>query len=131
MNLVERLFALRGSLPFAQLYDSELAAVAEVATARRVEAGATLFRPGQPVRHLVVVTEGALVDGDGREMRPVYGAASLLTGIPAREPVRGHPVLGATCLLISRTHFLTIVSELPAVLLATQEGMGARPEDEP
>ncbi|NJD20476.1 MAG: cyclic nucleotide-binding domain-containing protein [Gemmatimonadetes bacterium] len=131
MNLVERRFALRGAPPFAQLYDSELAAVAEVATTRRLGAGAPLLKPGQPIRHLVVVADGALVDGDGREIPRVYGASSLLSGTPARGLVRAHPVHGATCLLISRLHFLTLASELPSVLIAMHEGQPRGPEGDP
>jgi len=117
MNRVQRLFALRSSPAFAHLYDSELAAVAGIATVRRVAPGAYLVHRGQAVRHLYVVAEGGLVDDEGREVAGPCGAREMLCGRSAPRDLLGHPRSGATCLLIGRTHFLTLVSEFPAVLL--------------
>ena len=120
MNRLERLFALRGLRPFAQLYDSELATVAEVAVARRFEPGATVVRAGQPVRHLILVTEGALVDDQGQTLPAAFGAAAVLFGTPAPGNVLSHGEQGATCLLIARVHVQTLADEFPAVLLEMQ-----------
>lgn len=118
MNLIERLFALRSSAPFADLYDSELAAIAEVTRVRVVAPGAVVQRAGRPVRHLYVVAEGGLVGATGASLPATWGERYLVTGRDAPEEVRAHPGSGATCLLIPRPHVLTLVHESPSVLLA-------------
>lgn len=134
MNLVERLFALRSAVPFAGLYDSELAAIAEVTKVRVLSPGEVVQRAGRPVRHLHVVAEGALVDAAGATLPTTWGERYLVTGRDAPEEIRAHPDRGATCLLIPRPHVLTLVHESPSVLLALLDapaGDGGREEREP
>lgn len=118
MNLVERLFALRAAPPFADLYDSELAAIAEVTKVRVLPPGGVAQRAGRPVRSLFVVAEGGLVDAAGAALPATWGERYLVTGREAPEEIRAHPGEGATCLLIPRPHVLTLVHESPSVLLA-------------
>ena len=131
MNLVERIFALRALPPFQHLYDSELAAIAGVTTARVLAPGERVQRRERPVKHLVVVADGSLVDGAGRALPRTWGERFLVTGRDADVDVVAHPDRGATCLLVPRPHVLTIVNESPSVLMALMDAAAAPEEGTP
>ena len=116
MSIIDRLFALRASPPFDQLRSSELVLIAAAVRERRYGPGDLIAPAGRPLRSLFVQVEGSVVAADGSPLPPVFGAASLLFGVPAESAVRAGPE-GATCLLISRAHFHTIMSECPVLLM--------------
>ena len=121
MNMIEKLFALRGSPPFAQLRDSELVLIAAAARPRTYEPGELIGLPGRPLRHLFVVVEASAVTAAGTELPKAFGAVSLLFGSPLEVPVRAGPA-GVTCLLVRRAHFHTILNECPGFVVGLLRG---------
>jgi signal-transduction protein with cAMP-binding, CBS, and nucleotidyltransferase domain len=121
MNMIDRLFALRGSQPFAELRDAELVLIASAARPKTYQPGEIIGLAGRPLRHLYVVVHGGAVTAAGVELPKAFGAVSLLFGAPLEEPVRAGPE-GATCLLVRRAHFHTILNECPGFVVGLLRG---------
>jgi signal-transduction protein with cAMP-binding, CBS, and nucleotidyltransferase domain len=117
MTLADRIFLLRGARAFGRLYDSEIGAIAAACRVRMYGPGEVVARPGRPLRHLHVVADGRVLDEKAGPLPTVFGATSLLTGQPLDAALSADPVTGATCLLLSRTHFFTLVNEYPPLLV--------------
>lgn len=117
MTLAERIFLLRGAKAFAHMYDSEVGSIAGACRVRRYEPGEVLARPGRPLKHLYLVAEGRVLDERAGPMPSVFGATSLLTGQSLDTTLTVDPELGATCLLLGRAHFFTLVNEYPPFLV--------------
>lgn len=116
MNMINRLFALRSSPPFDQLKDAELVLIAAAVRARRYEPGELIGQAGRPLRNLFVVVGGEVASDGGEEIPTVFGATSLLFGTSLKHPIRAG-LKGATCLLIRRAHFHTILNECPGLII--------------
>lgn len=121
MNMIEKLFALRASPPFAELRESELVLIAAAARPRSYEPGEVIGLAGRPLRHLFVVVAGSARTASGAELPKAFGAVSLLFGAPLEEPVRAGPD-GVTCLLVRRAHFHTILNECPGFVVGLLRG---------
>ncbi len=116
-TLADRIFLLRGARAFAGMYDSELGSVASACRVRAYAPGEVVARPGHPLRHLYLVAEGRVLDEGAGVLPQVFGATSLLTGEPLQSALTADPEEGATCLLLSRPHFFTLVREYPPLLV--------------
>lgn len=121
MTLIERLFALKANPCFRSLDDSELAGIAQVAKLRHYGPGEHLAVAGQLLTRLYVVVGGQVESVEGQPMPPVVGAACLLGGLHLAGVLRASPVEGATCLLIGKGHFFTIVHQCPALVTGLVE----------
>lgn len=121
MTLIERLFALKANPCFQSLDDSELAGIAQVAKLRCYAPGEPLAIAGQLLTRLYVVVAGQVENLQGQPMPPVIGAACLLGGLPLVVPLQASPVEGASCLLIAKGHFFTIVHQCPALVTGLVE----------
>lgn len=121
MNMIDRLFALRGSPPFDQLRDSELVLIASAVRTRRYEPGEVVGVAGRPLRHLYVRVDGGAVTAADDELPNVFGAVSLLFSAPLEQTVRAGS-RGATYLLIRRAHFHTILNECPGLIVGLLRG---------
>ena len=124
-TVIERLFALSATPPFAGLDHEDLALIAAAAGTRRYAAGETVALRGHVLSHLFVVVDGSVVTDHGVVLPPVFGEASLLFGTALAATCHGAPDRGATCILIRRSHFFTMVNECPSLLvglLATRGG---------
>ena len=117
MTLAERIFLLRGARAFARLYDSELGSIASACRVREYGPGEVVARPGRPLKHLHLIAEGHVLDEASGPLPTVFGATSLLTGQVLDSRLVAHPETGATCLLLSRPHFFTLVNEYPSLLV--------------
>ena len=115
MTVTERLFALQESPPLDLVRDTELPHIALATRARTFAPGEVIAAEGWPLRHLVITIEGA-AEMDGVTVPRVFGEESLLFGNELSKPLRA-TAAGATCLLITRAHFFTIINECPAVLI--------------
>jgi signal-transduction protein with cAMP-binding, CBS, and nucleotidyltransferase domain len=115
MTVTERLFALPESPPLDLVRDTELPHIALATRARTFAPGEVIAAAGWPLRHLVITIEGT-AEMDGVTLPRVYGEESLLFGNELTEPLRASAE-GATCLLITRAHFFTIINECPSVLI--------------
>ncbi len=133
MTVTERLFALQESPPLDMVRDTELPRIALATRARIFVPGEVIAAAGWPLRHLVITIAGAAEMG-GVILPRVFGEESLLFGNDLSTPLRATDA-GATCLLITRAHFFTIINECPAVLIGflgrhdgTQSDVPAAPE---
>jgi signal-transduction protein with cAMP-binding, CBS, and nucleotidyltransferase domain len=117
VTLADRIFLLRGLPAFSRLYDSEVGSIAAVCRVRTYEPGETISRPGQPLRHLYLVASGRVLDERAGPLPAVFGATSLLTGQPLDTALTADPEEGATCFLLGRAHFFTLVHEYPPLLV--------------
>lgn len=115
MNTIDRLFELRTTPPFDQLRQSELVLIAAAAWTREYRSGETIGHAGRPLRHLYILAEGS-AEWNGEPVPHVFGTESLLQGTPLDQPIRAGGI-GATCILIRRGHFHTILSECPALVV--------------
>ena len=69
MNMIDRLFALRASQPFAELRDTELVLIASAARPKSYQPGEVIGLAGRPLRHLYVVVKGGAVFSDDTIVR--------------------------------------------------------------
>ena len=125
-KLAEKIFILREAHAFKGLYDSELGPIAQACRVRVFEAGEVVAKEGHPLTSLHVVAKGSVVHESFGTMPPVFGATSLLTGHALESPVTADPDEGATCLLLSQSHFFTLVNECPSLLVNLLEDWRAR-----
>jgi signal-transduction protein with cAMP-binding, CBS, and nucleotidyltransferase domain len=116
MKLTEKLFALQQTAPFDQLREPELALIADIAWERHYEPGDTVLSKEQGVKCLYIVINGSVLYTDHYQVGPILGAASLLFGVPIREALWAGES-GASCLLIFKRHFFTIVNECPNLVV--------------
>lgn len=116
MSLAERIFRLRRSPAFSELYDSELGAIGGALRPKGYGPGEVIARAGQPMRLLHLVVSGRVVQ-DAGAVPEVFGVNSLLTGEPMTVELRADPEDGAQCLVLTRPHFLTLVNEYPPLLV--------------
>jgi signal-transduction protein with cAMP-binding, CBS, and nucleotidyltransferase domain len=125
MTLIEKMLALKRTPPFDRLYDAELTLIAEVARERHYAPGEVIISQRRPVHHLVVVVDGE-TDSEGESRGPrLTGVASLLFDAPVTQTVSASRQDGATCLLIAKSHFHTIVNACPELVVGLLEGHGA------
>ncbi len=115
MSAVDRIFELGRISPFDQLRHAERVLIAAAATERTYAPGEVIGRPGRPLRHLYVCVDGSL-EADGTTLPSIFGTGSLLFGRPLERPVCAGGA-GASCILIRRAHFHTIVNECPALIV--------------
>ena len=107
------------SLAFAQ--QAQIEFIAGIALERVYEPGASLHEPGAPLRRLYVVVKGDVVDENGDVMPRTLGPPSLLFGLPVKRKLLAAQTTGATCLIVRKTHFFTIVYQCPALLCSLLE----------
>ena len=115
MTITERIFALGSVPPFDRIRAAELALLAEAVRVVRYEPGAVLVGAGDSTRQLLIRVAGSTTI-DGEDAPAVVGYRSLLFEVPVTETVHAGPD-GATCLVLSRGHFFTVVNEIPAVIV--------------
>ena len=116
MNLAERILLLRATPPFDRLFDSELGPVAEACLERTFPPGALVAPEGGVLSHLHVVTAGGVEAGERNPLPRVSGISALLLGTPLAKSLTARRDTGATCLLLRRPHFFTLVAECPWLL---------------
>lgn len=121
LSVAERIFLLRSTRAFGRLYDSEIGSIALACRHRTFRPGEVVARAGRPLRQLHLVATGAVVDERAGPLPRVFGASSLLTGHALEAGLRADPVEGASCLLLSRPHFFTLVNEYPPLLVSLLE----------
>lgn len=117
ISLADRIFHLRRTRAFARLYDSEVGAIAAACRVRVYAPGEVVGRPGRPLKHLHIVVRGGVNHEGWGTLPSVFGAVSLLTGQPLDSTLTAHAGEGATCLLLGRAHFFTLVNEYPPLLV--------------
>jgi hypothetical protein len=117
MTLSEKIFALHALPPLAELGESELAVIAEIARERRFAPGAPVFAAGSVPPRLLFVISGSIVDTDGADQGSVPGAVPLLLELPLSRPWLAGPREGALCLKVARGHLFTIVQQCPAFVV--------------
>lgn len=118
MSLPDRIFLLRRTPAFAQLYDSEVGSIARALRHRQYAPGEVLARPNQPLRNLYIVADGGVDDERSGRLPRVFGVSSLLTGHDLEASLVADARDGASCLLLSRPHFFTLVNEYPPLLVS-------------
>ena len=123
MTVIEKLFALKRNRSFRHLHDSDLILIAEIAVPRQFEPGSTVAEAGTLPNRLLIVAKGSVhpdstdaSSGSGPENRvSVIGIDALALEREFDQSfVAGSE--GATCLMISKGHFFTIINECPAIL---------------
>ncbi len=117
LTLADRIFLLRGLPAFSRLYDSEVGSIASACRVRTFEPGELVSRAGRPLKHLHIVARGSVIDEGAGALPPVFGATSLLTGESLDAALTADPEEGATCLLLGRAHFFTLIHEYPPLLV--------------
>jgi hypothetical protein len=123
MSAVDRLFQLHLTPPFDRLRTEELTVIAGISRAAKWRPGELIANPDQPLRHLLIIREGAVMWA-GRPLPPIVGVPTLLFDNPLLGPLLADPVHGATGLTIARGHFFTIVNECPSLLVSFYETAG-------
>lgn len=116
MKLMEKLFALRQSKYLKGLDESALTLIAEIAETRVFAPGEKFADAGHCLQRLYLVVEGAIQNQNDVTMPEVLGPASLLFGVPVHESLIAVPGQGATCLVVGKGHFFTIVYQFPSLL---------------
>lgn len=118
-DVVERLFALRGSRPFQRLEDTELLLIARHSRPRTFEAGKVVLPAGMVAEMLFVVTGGgALVDGAPAPV--VFDAPGLLFGLATSSEYLAGPT-GLEALVIAKPHVFTIARECPEFVVGLRD----------
>jgi signal-transduction protein with cAMP-binding, CBS, and nucleotidyltransferase domain len=128
MTLVEKILALKTMPPFDRLRDSEVALIASAATVRHFAPGQLIHCAGEPFARFHLLVQGSWESAPG-PLPSSLGVASLLFDQAALAAVTAGPD-GARCLVIGRSHFHTIVTECPDILLgylASPEGGPPKP----
>jgi signal-transduction protein with cAMP-binding, CBS, and nucleotidyltransferase domain len=115
MTITEKIFALKRTKPFDRLRDSEITLIAEIARERQYAHGETIISLEKPLQSLYVVVHGSIHRSNGDEMPSVFGIESLLLDMPITDTLEASHEGGATCLLIAKGHFFTIINECPAL----------------
>lgn len=123
MSDVDRLFKLHMTPPFDRLRREELSVIAGVSREIRWQPGQIIAGPDQPLRHLLIIRQGA-VTLVGRPLPPIIGAGALLFEQPLPGPLVADLTQGAAGLTINRGNFFTIVNECPGLLVAFHECAG-------
>ncbi|HBN08100.1 MAG TPA: Crp/Fnr family transcriptional regulator [Cyanobacteria bacterium UBA8530] len=116
MTLTEKAFALRAVPPFDRLNDSELALVAEATKFRLFAPGERIASADGVLQKLYVRISGAVFSGN-EHFPAVFGAPSLLFGHSLERDLIACPETGASCLLISKGHFFTLIYECPCLMV--------------
>jgi hypothetical protein len=118
-EVVERLFALRGSRPFQRLEDAELLLIARHSRPRTFEAGKLVVPAGVVADMLFVVTGGGAL-ADGAPAPAVFDAPGLLFGLATPcEYVAGPE--GLEALVIAKPHVFTIARECPEFVVGLRD----------
>lgn len=110
--------ALRGTDMFASLPDEHLAQLAMRCQHRRFEAGARIFKAGDPGTTLFVITDGRVqietVADNGKEIMlaelengDAFGDLALLDGLP--RSASAIAMVGTDCITLHRDDFLELV----------------------
>lgn len=131
LTVIERFFKLRDVAPFDRLYDSELSLIAGAAVQRTYAPGHVIVSSGKLLKALFIVVDGCLEDSEGRRLPQVFSPEFLLMGIPAEGDIKASAEQGATCLLISKGHFFTMLYECPALALGFSELPGPGQDQPP
>lgn len=121
--------ALDSVFLFEDLTLAQLARILAVCEVRSLAAGEVLVRAGDPWGRLAVVTEGALLSGEGDEARELeagdcLGETCLLRPGRARETVRATE--GTRLLLLDSEDFLELVKNRPWLGVALLTRLGRR-----
>ena len=119
ISVADRLFALQRCPPLDRVRDAEMPHIAQAARAREYAPGEVIAPADWTLRNLIITIEGETRTSAGPAPR-VFGEVSLLFGTVLDEPLFAGAE-GATCLLIGRAHFFTIINECPTVLLGFLE----------
>lgn len=128
MNITNKIFALKGIHPFRELRDSELAVIADTALPRHFDPGMPLWRAGKPLQYLYVTLEGAVRMKGGDAMNAVFDIDSLLFDRSFERDLVADQE-GASCLLINKGHFYTMLYEctgLASTILRSAHGMSVK-----
>ena len=112
MNRVQRYFALRTVVPFNRLSREELMTIAEACRHRRYEPGEIVHPGDEAARRVSVLVNGTLSGSEDQ----INGALGVLLRTPFAAPILAGAG-GATCLVLSRSRFFTIVYECPEILV--------------
>jgi CRP-like cAMP-binding protein len=127
MTLVEKIIALKTTPPFDALRDNELALIASAAVQRHFTPGQMIHSGGEPFARFHLLVSGSWASGSGPAPRAL-GVASLLFDQPEPAAIHAGPD-GAECLVIGRSHFHTVVTECPDILLGYLAGRdGGQPK---
>lgn len=119
VEVVQRLFALRGAGPFQRLEDTELLLIARHARAWSFAPGKLVLPAGIVAEALFVTVEGAaLVDGAAAPV--VFDAPGLLFGLATgADHVAGSE--GLEALVIAKPHVFTIARECPEFVVGLRD----------
>lgn len=119
VEVVQRLFALRGVGPFQRLEDTELLLIARHARPRRFEAGKLVLPAGLVADALFVVIEGGVEVG-GVAGPVVFDAPGLLFGMATGADYTAGPE-GLEALVIAKPHVFTIARECPEFVVGLRD----------
>jgi hypothetical protein len=119
VDVVERLFALRGVGPFQRLEDTELLLIARHARLRSFPPGKLVTPKGAaPDALFVTVAGGALADGAPAPV--VFDAPGLLFGLATAADHLAGPE-GLEALVIAKPHVFTIARECPEFVVGLRD----------
>lgn len=117
MLLIDRLFALQEIHPFTLLSREERTVVAEVAVVETFRQNQLLCSSGMALNRLIILVEGEFEEGHSPMAGKILGVDSLLFGLPQSQDLRCISNTGV-CLSLSKSHFYTMIRELPIFLSA-------------
>ncbi|TLX56834.1 Crp/Fnr family transcriptional regulator [Stutzerimonas nosocomialis] len=130
------LHTLRCHYLFRGLPEKALQGIAPHASARRMTAGATLFRQGDAVQHLHLLVSGQIklhrVTADGQEkvievIRPgeAFAEALLFDNVP-QHPLNATAIKESLVLRVQHEHYRRLLHEQPQLCLSLLGSLSAR-----
>ncbi|OQY29736.1 MAG: hypothetical protein B6244_02805 [Candidatus Cloacimonetes bacterium 4572_55] len=132
MTPSEKIFSLKGILPFNRLRDSELILIAEITKYRSYAPGEKITSAGRILPKLYITIDGELTaegpeNGEKFPVPQVFGVESLLMDHPIIHSLSASEPGGANCLLINKGHFFTIMYECPELVIGFAETINYSP----
>jgi signal-transduction protein with cAMP-binding, CBS, and nucleotidyltransferase domain len=116
MNWVDRYFVLKNLYPFSSLAEGELAHLAQKFIHRRYGANTLVAEKGEVLLHLYLIASGDILDDEKSSMPRIFGTVALLDGKELDTNLSSGPE-DTSLLLLSKRHYLTMVAQLPELLL--------------
>lgn len=122
-NLIEKAFALKKSLLFAELDLDLLLAIADKMNISTFEQDEIIFPLHQEAHKMYLVVEGSVIIEDHKDKiiailhcGELFGDESLFNDLPRAYTAKANQRV--VLLTLSKTHLLTIISECPTVALS-------------
>jgi hypothetical protein len=115
MTIIDKLLALRALPPFDQVREAEIVLIAGVCQPRQYAPHAIVCSPEKRLQKLHIVIGGRVAGEKTPGDLKIIGAPQLLYHLTCVDTYRAAED-GATCLLINKGNFFTIVNECPSLI---------------